>query len=346
MFAQSESYASKNRAGDRSDVYIQPNRDVKLGTARFDTEAGHWAFQWGNSPYNAVQVTARRNVEGGSGDEPLPLFFAPILGHDYSTMSVLATAVIMPAKGVRVLEGGAPSGLSPFAYDKEYWDKYWRAQEHFKTVLGSNPALINELILDIDGRPLYYDNVLQGMTLVPLQIFNDAYRVTGEDTVAPGPDGKLEFNIYPIDQTAGNFGTVDIGPTGNSTADLVRQILYGPSPEDMAYFENSELSPTESNPYELDGDTGISAGIKDALESIVGQCRGILLFSSVENPGDTAIFTIVDLVGMRVMHIDFQGKFKVLIMQPCKMSDGAGVPDDSGEIDGTSTYFTPLILAQ
>ena len=58
--------------------------------------------------------------------------------------------------------------------------------------------------------------------------------------VADGTDGILELNLYPGGGAGqlppGNFGTVDIGSPNNSTADLTRQILYGISEDDLAYF--------------------------------------------------------------------------------------------------------------
>ena len=52
-------------------------------------------------------------------------------------------------------------------------------------------------------------------------------------SVRSGPDGKYEVNLYPQGTgSPGNRGTVDIGSSNNSTADIARQILYGVTPAD------------------------------------------------------------------------------------------------------------------
>ena len=62
------------------------------------------------------------------------------------------------------------------------------------------------------------------------------------------------------------YGTVDIGGANNSTSDLARQIREGMSAEDMADLASSgrSLEFTEGK-LTLNGDTGISAGVKDDL---------------------------------------------------------------------------------
>ncbi len=69
-------FAARNRAGDKLSVYVNSNRDILTGKARYSTTTGRWEFEWGGVPINAVRVTPRRDVPGGSGDEPLNLFFA------------------------------------------------------------------------------------------------------------------------------------------------------------------------------------------------------------------------------------------------------------------------------
>jgi hypothetical protein len=129
--------------------------------------------------------------------------------------------------------------------------------------------------------------------------------------VAPGTDGVYEANLYPGGTRApGNFGTVDIGHHGNSTADLVRQILYGVTPEDLAPYGGA-LTFDASDVLILNGDTGISAGIADALTQIIGQPRTVGVFRSVTGTGDNAQYEIVKLVGVRVMSVDLMGALRL-----------------------------------
>lgn len=341
-------YASRNRAGDRNSVFVASGRDIQLGSATINDATGRWEFNWGATPYNAVQVWPKRNVEGsGSGDGPLPLFFAPVLGMDTSTVDALATAVILPASGFYVPPGDPRTApLLPFAFEYDLWDKYWRAVDHFKDVLGSDPSLIDLTHLDDDGTPLYYTQGPFGNPHQWVKQFDD--RLTWDDTsgVLTAPDGILETSIFPISQTAGNYGTVDIGASNNSTQDLVRQILYGPNADDFAYFPDSKIEPTIDDPMSVNGDTGVSAGIQSALTSIIGECRAIFLFSTVANPGNNAQFEIVDIIGVRIMEITLHAGEKTLVIQPCTLSHSTGIPGDAGDIDDNTTIFTNLILAQ
>lgn len=339
---QSVAFAAANRAGDYSSVYIDAGRDIQLGTCKLNTGTNQWEFNWGDTPYNAVQVTPKRNVHGGGMDRPLPLFFAPVLGTSDSSISVLSAAIILPASRFTNPPNGGNSSLMPFAFEEKLWDKYFRALEHYQNTLGGDASLIDISYLDIDGSPLYFQYYMQGANQKSFQLFNDVLGAGPGDTVVNAPDDVLEFSIFPIDQTSGNFGTIDIGSLGNSAADLKRQIADGPSPADMAYFPDSTITP----PLDMNGDTGVSAGISSTLESIIGQCRAIALFDTVSGPGNNANFHVVDIVGVRIMDVKLSGSNKYLTLQPCKFIDPGGVPDPGGTPGPRTTIFSPLILAQ
>ncbi len=352
--AMAADYASRNRAGDKSSVYVEPARDIFTGKGSFNTTLGQWEFEWGGVPINAVKVVPRRNVQGGSGDEPLNLLFAPVLGTHTADLSVLATAVILPANGFRIVPGsGETSGMIPFAFEYWLWEKYFRAQAHFEGTLGSDPSLITEDIVDpVDGDSLYFLEGSFGNPNMDRQLFTDRYSYSesaatgGASGVLESPDQILEINIFPISQTSGNFGTIDIGSTNNSTADLVRQITEGVNDTDLSYFDNNEVVASLEDPLILEGDTGLSAGIQKALESIEGECRSIALFTGVINPGDNSQFTIVMFVGVRFMNVQLNGNDKRLVVQPCVLSDPTGIPDYDEEIGENTTVFTSLILAE
>ena len=152
-------------------------------------------------------------------------------------------------------------------------------------------------------------------------------------------DGKLELNMYPLSNGSsgvapGNFGTVDIGSSNNSTADLKRQILVGVSAEDLAYFGGSlKLGPDGT--LLMNGDTGISAGIKEELEEIKGDPRVIMLYSTVTANGNNAMYTIVGFVGVRIMFVNLTGSMsqKKVIIQPAVVVETGAIvstsPNDS-----------------
>ena len=83
----------------------------------------------------------------------------------------------------------------------------------------------------------------------------------------------------------------------------------------------------------LQGDTGLSAEIKDELESIVGQTRIIPLYSQVQDPGNNALYTITRFVGVRIMYVNLTGslKQKKVLVQPCAIVANGSIPSTGGK---------------
>jgi Flp pilus assembly protein TadG len=131
-------------------------------------------------------------------------------------------------------------------------------------------------------------------------------------------DKVLEVELYPDSATPGNFGTVDIGTSDNSTSDLARQILNGVTPQDMAALPSGQLALDSNSELFLNGDTGVSASIQNELKDIIGQPRMIPIYKSVVNPGGNASYTICQFVGIRVMAVKLNGalKLKSVTVQP------------------------------
>jgi len=157
-------------------------------------------------------------------------------------------------------------------------------------------------------------------------------------TITPGPDGILEANLFPqATGSPGNRGTVDIGRNNNSTADIARQIVEGISASDLEPLGGKlELGPDGT--LELNGDTGISAGMKDELASIAGQPRIIPLFSNVSGPGNNAQYTITGFAGIRILDVKLTGKMssKRVIVQPARVQLYGGIPASD---DTPTSYF-------
>jgi len=145
--------------------------------------------------------------------------------------------------------------------------------------------------------------------------------------VTAGSDGIKECNLYPQGTgSPGNRGTVDIGSCNNSTADIARQIVYGISPADLQAF-GGELKLDTNGKLYLNGDTGISAGVKDELTSIIGKPRLIPIFQTVAGPGNNASYTIVAFAGIRITYVKLTGSMssKKVMIQPCKMIVNGGI---------------------
>jgi Flp pilus assembly protein TadG len=162
-----------------------------------------------------------------------------------------------------------------------------------------------------------------------------------------GGDGIWETNLYPKGNGApGNRGTVDIGDDSNSTTDLERQILYGLSKQDLVAL-GKPLMFDANGELKLNGDTGISAGVKDELATLIGKKRIIPIFASVGGTGNTAIYTIVRWEGVSILDVKLVGNMnsKRVVIQPAKVIARHARIDYTGQY--TSTHMvTPVMLVE
>lgn len=262
-----------------------------------DINVGHWTFETDTfaaalpAGCNSVRVTVRRDGERGA---PISLMFAQVFGRSEKALTAQATAAFEDAvTGYRVTPRTGNAMLLPFALKETSW-------------------------LDLHN----------GLAPPRDEYFYDPE--TGE--VRDGSDGIMELNLYPGAGAGqlppGNFGTVDIGAANNSTQDIARQILYGVNADDLAYFGGS-LEFDENGIISLNGDTGLSAGVKDELAAIIGQPRSIPLFQSVSGPGNNANYEVVAFAGVRIMHVKLTGPMnrKELVIQPAVVVDDAATSD-------------------
>ncbi|MCA9092658.1 MAG: hypothetical protein KDA68_04175 [Planctomycetaceae bacterium] len=300
--------ASLHRAGDVTSLAVSPSSDVRYGNREWNAAQQCWVETWGVGPYNMVEVTVRRDqIGGGGGDRALNLFFAPVLNQNTATVQVSSAAALLPTVGFGLPSGSSKTiGILPIALDDLSWDN---------------------LVLNNSGSDNYAYNPNTG-------------------TVSNGSDGIKEVNLYPSGSTSmppGNRGTVDLGSSNNSTNDLKRQILHGLNADDLSYFPNGQIR-TDNGPLYLNGDTGISAGIKSELSQIIGQTRAIPIFSEVSGPGNNATYTIVKFVGIRVLDVVLTGSLssKRVVVQPAEFQDPNTI---GGKVEsGPDTIFSPIKL--
>ncbi len=247
-----------------------------------------------------------RKNEASNGQ--VPLFFARFFGQNGRDMIVESTAATaMQIKGFNSPMSGATNlNLLPFAIDEQTWN-----------------ALLN-------GTG------------------TDTYKFSaGNSSVTSGTDGIKEVNLYPQGTgSPGNRGTVDIGSSNNSTADLSRQIVGGISSQDL-FNLGKPLVLNGNGSMTLNGDTGISAGVKDELASIIGQTRVIPVFSTVSGNGNNATYTIVRWVGVRIMAVKLTGSMssKYLMVQPASVIARNVVVGDSTRVWSDSIY-SPVVLVK
>lgn len=174
----------------------------------------------------------------------------------------------------------------------------------------------------------------------------DSWSWTG-DEVVPGRDGVLECNLYPQGTgSPGNRGTVDLGGSNNSTNDIARQIVHGLNQSDLDAM-GGKIELNSSGKLYLNGDTGISAGVKDELESIKGEPRTVPVFRTVTSPGNNATYTIVKFIGVRIMEVKLTGKMsaKRVIIQPANMILNGAIPSPGSE-ETSDFVYTPVRLVR
>jgi hypothetical protein len=235
-----------------------------------------------------------------------------------------ANPALYNAVQVRVRKSSSVNGLVPAFFAKVLGSAGQTVAAKATAVMSSDvvgfqvtPETGNSDLLPFAVKKEKWDELVAGTG-------SDNYKYEN-GSVSGGSDGVLELNMYPISNGAsGNFGTVDIGNPNNSTADLTRQILYGVNSSDLAYFGGA-LTLGPDGTVQLNGDTGISAGIKDDLEAIKGRPRTICLYSTVSGNGNNAMYTIVGFVGVRIMHVKLTGNPKYVIIQPAVVVDASAI---------------------
>lgn len=268
--------------------------------------------------FNSVSVLVRRDsVRNG----PIPFFFGQIFGLKTKNMSAKAVAAAQnKIGGYKVTGQTGNAQLLPFTVHVDAW----------QNLIDNNYSV---------GDNYRYDPATK--------------------TVSEGPDGINELNMYPGAGNSnggyakesssgqlppGNFGTVDIGSPNNSTCDISRQIRQGVNASDLAYF-GGELKFDAEGKIRLNGDTGLSAAVKDDLEAIKGQPRAIPLFTQVSGPGNNASYTVVAFAGIRVMAVKLTGSMssKAVIVQPAVVVDDAAVPTTTAE-PSYFVYYPPALV--
>ena len=255
--------------------------------------------------FNVVQVRVERTAEQNG---EVPFFFARVLGLTGEDLQASSTAALINNfRGFKTpAVSGATINLLPYALDQETW---------------------TGLLAGTTGA----DNYRYNASLSPV--------------VANGHDQVREVNLFPQGTgSPGNRGTVDLGSSNNSTSDIARQIVHGINAADLAVF-GGEIKLNDSGLLYLNGDTGISAGVKDELASIIGQTRMIPIFSAVSGPGNNATYTIVAFAGVRIMAVKLTGSMssKYVMIQPAPVTVIGGIPSTGGQ-SSHFMYSDPWII--
>ncbi len=164
----------------------------------------------------------------------------------------------------------------------------------FASIFGINDSNVNATATAV----LQKASILTpGVGVLPFSIPKDEWDMTDPgDIWSVYGDGRLEDDIGGT--IPGNWGTCDIGSSTNSTSDMRDQILDGLRQKDLDALyadsripSNTEIDSTQ-NLY-LNGDPGLSSGMKSAVEAIHGKTKLIPIYDSVAGAGSNVEFHVV-----------------------------------------------------
>jgi Flp pilus assembly protein TadG len=259
------------------------------------------------SKYNAVQVSTSRSKDHGG---IVPAYFSALLGNAGSTVKVSSTAIAQnyTISGFKTVDSGANANLLPIVLDQTT-----------------------------------YNAMIAGTT-------QDQYTWNpATQTVGSGADGVTESVLYPVGSgSPGNWGTINVGVSNNSTSTLSSQIQYGITPAQLATFPNSTISLDYTlTPPQItfSGNPGISAGIKSALEAIIGNPVTIPIYDINGGNGNNAWYRVVQFAAVRIMAVSFQGNPKYVIVQPANLNDPTAIPG-TAQSSWTSGGVVVIYLAR
>ena len=291
----------------------------------------------------AVEVTLRRDTLQNS---PLKLFFAPVIGS--KTVAITARSIAFCARGKSVK---AQAPLLPYTMQYDY---YYAAMGQTRT--------------GVDNKTI---TVADQYTVNPNNL-----------SVSSGPDGVNEVVLFNQNgPKPGNFGSLDIGSGLNSTGELERQILYGPTQADFAnpdFVFKVNAEGALYVPFQAGGDSGLSTSVKASFEAIKGQPRIIPLYGpgpgadgvrgtaddsdlSIPGPdgvyrtaddfdgkadgllggGDTAIFNIIGYAGVVITTVNFTTNEKGITVQPAFLVSNRVTAADSDSNSISEGVYMP-----
>jgi len=152
----------------------------------------------------------------------------------------------------------------------------------------------------------------------------------------------------------GNWGTSDIGDANNSTSDISDQILNGLRQKDLDALHADGRIPTSTHidssiASYLNGDPGLSSGMKAAVQAIHGQTRLIPVYDTVTAHGANLEFHVVGWAVCRVIDSNWNGAKKTYVKVKKSFAyDGvlrpqADLGDTTKVIDGA---FTSAVLVE
>ncbi len=151
-----------------------------------------------------------------------------------------------------------------------------------------------------------------GTDLLPIAISTQAWnRLDPGDEISIYGDGRLTDDRNKA--IPGNWGTIDVGANSNSTRDLKDQISNGLSQSDLNDLHRQGTIPTSEYidsqlDIEVNGDTGFSGGLKNALEPEVGNTKLIPIHKgNLNGKGGNLSLEVVEWGVVTITNVHFKG---------------------------------------
>jgi hypothetical protein len=152
-----------------------------------------------------------------------------------------------------------------------------------------------------------------GSGVLPFAIPQDEWKNTEPDDPPWSIYGDGKMRDGSGRSIPGNWGTLDLGSTSNSTSDLNDQILNGLAPSHLSELHSDNRIPhsryiNSSVPFNANADTGLSGGIKQSLNPIIGERRYIPIFDRVSgSSGNNLEYHVTGWATARLHSVNLKG---------------------------------------
>lgn len=221
---------------------------------------------------------------------------------------------------------------------------------YFARLFGNSEADISASATAVLQKARY---LAPGTSILPIAIEQSSWNRLGQGDVASiYGDGRIEDEFgQPI---PGNWGTVDIGTNSNSTTELSLQIRYGLTQNDLDALNNQGSIPTTeyidaSVSINLNGDTGLSSGLKHAILDVAGTMKVAPVYGQMTGHGGNLTFEIVGWVIVEVVDSGWNGsKNSFVKVRKSYTYDGylRPVNDLSDTVNTIEGAYTSPVLVQ
>ncbi len=193
-----------------------------------------------------------------------------------------------------------------------------------------------------------------GSDILPITIRQDTWEANG-----PGDEWSIYGDGRLLDangnEVPGNWGTLDVGTTSNANSDIVDQITNGLRQEDLNSLHQDGTIPDSTSidsqqSMWLNGDTGLSAGMKAAIRESHGTRKLIPIYDTLgeKSNGGNTDFHVVGWGMVEIVDSSWNGNNNTFIrIRKTYSYDGDLRPHP--DLDNTSeiidaVYTSPVLV--